>query len=259
MALTFAKPPINEVVIGQRFSQRPDFLVPHFGQFWMQLIDDYPAVSHMPPLVEAEREPVVDLSSGSVLPRIWFSSSDETRLVQIQQDRLYFNWRQTEAVKPAYPRFPAIRAEFDRVFGIFSTYVERELGTPLSLGLLDMSYINVINYEDVDVESPKDFGRVLRDFAWRDEQRALPPPRSVGQRHEYDIDEATRLIITSGSASRVSDGSKVLRIELTAREMQLGLKPRDQWIADAHEAIVSGFKDVTTAEMHDECWQLIRE
>ncbi|WIT13844.1 TIGR04255 family protein [Paucibacter sediminis] len=259
MAITFAKPPINEVVLGQIFSTRSDLLVPHFGRFWEELADAYPKVSHAPPIVDDQQsEPPIDPSTGAYLPRVWFRSADETRLVQLQQDRLHFNWRQTNTGPAEYPRFPAIKAEFDRVAGLFSRYVEKALGQPLSNSRLELSYINIIPLKEAKIAGVGEFDNVLKCFKWGVGTTALPAPKRFSSNYFFEIDPGTSLTVRINTAKRISDDSDVLKMELVAREIP-NVKPRDQWIEDAHQLIVKSFKELTTEKMHQEQWHLVSE
>ena len=53
-------------------------------------------------------------SVGVPLPRFWFVSEDGLRLVQVQEDRVAFNWRRLGRDVP-YPRYGTLRSEFERI------------------------------------------------------------------------------------------------------------------------------------------------
>jgi uncharacterized protein (TIGR04255 family) len=171
MAITFAKPPINEVVLGLNFLPRLDLMVPHFGQFWNEFREQYPKVSHAPQLITPGSIPIQD-SSGAWLPRVWYSSADDSGLVQLQQDRLHVNWRRTEA-SATYPRFPAIRDEFYRIWALFQAFMLRETGASPQPTRMELQYTNVIPQGE-GWESPADLGDVLCDFKWQTGGRYLP-------------------------------------------------------------------------------------
>lgn len=259
MPLTFKKPPLNEVVVGQVFSPRSDLLVPHFGRFWGEVADMYPHVAHASVVLdEGGSEPPIDPASGSYLPRVWYLNNDETQLIQLQQDRLHVNWRQTADVKPEYPRFPHIKAEFKRVSEIFESYILGATGIPVSNRRMEITYINLIPYVDAGVNSPAEFSKIFKDFHWMGGARFLSGPQKFASRLEFEPDEATSLTVRISTAKRVGTGEPLLRFELTARETA-ELKARDQWIDDAHGIIVSAFKDLTTDFMHGSHWGLVTD
>lgn len=251
--LTFANPPLNEVVLGQNFLVRPDFLVPMFGEFWLSIRDQYPKCAHAAPLAQPGEAPVVDQTSGAWLPRIWFISEDDSRLVQLQQDRLYVNWRQMPNGGP-YKRFPGVKSEFDRIWGLFEQYLVRTTGQKLSPTRLELTYINIIPQGE-GWQHVAGFGNVLRDFQWGRGDRFLPEPQRYAGQFEFSVAQDLSLLIKVGSGKRVSDQKEVLRLELAAYGTPES-RSRDDWIQAAREVIVKGFKDITTPTMHVDHWHL---
>jgi hypothetical protein len=254
MTITFAKPPINEVVIGIAFLPRQDFLVPHFGQFWAQIRGQYPKVAHAAPIFTAGSQLVQDAVSGTWLPRVWLVSDDDSRLVQLQQDQLYVNWRQTEEAKP-YPRFPVIRDEFNRVWDLFCKFLQKEMGAGPQPVRLEVSYINVIPQGE-GWASVVDFGGVLRDFKWHPGQRYLPAPLRYAANFEFEMDKGITLAAKTAMGRRLPDNNEVLRLELVAKSVISGEFDMSSLVERAHDIIVNAFKDLTTDAMHRDPWQL---
>ncbi len=92
-------PPIVEVACGFLFEPIPHIDPVSIGAFWYRIRDRFPE--------RALRSAVVDRGGpillGNVPPlRTWMISASGETLLQVQQDRLYFNWR---SVGPEYPRF----------------------------------------------------------------------------------------------------------------------------------------------------------
>lgn len=256
MSITFAKPPINEVVLGQVFSPRLDLLIPHFGRFWDCLGSDYPKVAHAQPIVDDQSaEPPADPTTGIFLPRVWFLSDDETRLVQLQQDRLFVNWRQTPEITATYPRFPSIWTEFERVSAIFEDFLSKNLNQPLAISRHELSYVNVISLRDAGIKGVEEFHKVFSCFKW-DTKSVIEAPKKISVSYMFEPDTSTKLTVRINSAKRISDGEELLKMELIAREIP-GMKERGQWIEDAHQLIVQSFKDLTAEEIHANQWQLV--
>jgi len=253
MAITFAKPPINEVVLGLTFLPRLDLLVPHFGQFWSEFREQYPKVAHAPPLITMGSVPVQD-SSGAWLPRVWYSKADDSGLVQLQQDRLHVNWRRTEANTP-YPRFPVIRDEFYRVWGLFQGFMLRETGTPPQPTRMELQYTNVIPQGE-GWQSPADLGDVLCDFKWQTGGRYLPKPRRFAGNFEFELEDGTSLVAKIAMGLRIADQKEVVSLELVASAAVIEGFSMSAWVERSHDAIVNAFKDLTTQKMHQEPWQL---
>lgn len=98
MTVPFKAPPVNEVIVGKAFDRCDALLLPFFGRFWDLVQGDFPKVQHAPLLTdEGVSNVAVDPASQLPLPRVWFVSEDEHRLLQLQPDRFFFNWRQQDA------------------------------------------------------------------------------------------------------------------------------------------------------------------
>ena len=256
MTITFAKPPLNEVVLGLSFLPRPDFLVPLFGKFWGEISDRYPKIAHAAPFVAPGVLPIQD-PTGAWLPRVWFVSSDDCMVVQLQQDCIFMNWRQTEK-NEEYPRFPFIRDEFYRVWELFRAFLELETGTPPLSVRAELTYVNSIPQGD-RWQTVADFGGVLVDFRWKPEGRYLPSPRRFAGNFEFELADGTTLSAKIGIGTRLADQKEMLRLELAAsRMLNDGVEMKD-WIELAHDHVVRAFKDLTTTEMHRNPWQLEEE
>lgn len=255
MSITFAKPPVNEVALGQVFSPRLDLLIPHFGKFWDLLGSEYPKVAHAQPVIDEQAEPPADPISGLYLPRVWFLTEDETRLIQLQQDRLFVNWRKTPEFTGTYPRFPSIREEFERVSAIFDEFLTKTLGQPTTISRHELSYINIIPLEEAKIAGVGDFHKVLKCFKWESET-IVGAPKKISVNYMFEPDPSTKFTVRINSAKRISDSTDVLKMELLAKEVP-GSKTRGQWIDDAHQFIVQSFKELTSEEMHTNQWQLV--
>ncbi len=140
--VTFADPPVNEVALGRTFLPRPDFLLPYYGVFWERVRSKFPKAEQAPPLFD----PAVSVDPSFLLPRVWFIAEDGATLLQLQQDRMHFNWRQTDEAK-AYVRFSRVQEEFLREWGEFEKCVPEATEQPLQPTGAELSYINFISIE----------------------------------------------------------------------------------------------------------------
>lgn len=257
MTITFANPPINEVVLGQTFHPRHDLLVPYIGEFWTLMKGQYPKCSHAAPIIASGTTPTFDFETS--VPRVWLISEDETRLIQVQQDRFYFNWRQTK-VREDYIRFGSIKTEFDRVFGEFARYVASRTGQALKAERYELNYINILDCGQ-GWEFPADIGNVLRDLCWTQGQRFLSSPKRVSAKFEFALPEGFGVMTAALDPARTAESRReVFRLELAAAADAdvVARVSFDEWVAVAHEWIVSGFKDLTTPTMHTDHWNLER-
>lgn len=91
-------PPINEVVCGFVFDPLPGIDVLDLGVYWEEVRSEYPKKQLQPPLMDNNNF----LHIGPPGVRAWLISEDEERLLQLQPDRFYMNWR---ARGGDYPHF----------------------------------------------------------------------------------------------------------------------------------------------------------
>ena len=260
MPVSFARPPVSEVVAGLVFLPRTDVLIPHFGEFWAQsLKHDYPDVKHAPPVAPHGEQPAGDVATGLPLPRLWFMSPTESRLVQLQQDRIYANWRQT-GPEDQYIRYEPLREEAGRVVRLFDEYVTALTAEPLKAVRYEITYVNTLR-QGREFVSASDLNNVFIDIGWNQRQRFLASPARIGARFEFELPDASGTLAVSLDPARMAGSADdVLRLQLAA-VATVPVTSRIEfldWLDVAHEQIVRGFKDLTTPAMH-EMWGLLDE
>src|SRR5437879_5376325 len=123
----FRKPPVSEVALGVQF---PAVLNPvHLGLYYQRVKARFPKVQVQPPVASSfetfEASPSISFSIGMPQPRMWFLSEDENSLIQLQSDRLLFNWRSGLQGSP-YPHFDKVHAEFVKAFDELEALAEAE-------------------------------------------------------------------------------------------------------------------------------------
>lgn len=91
-------PPIVEALCGFHFEPIGELDAMALGELRALHRADYPSHQLQPPLLEG---PISILPPGEV--RLLMTSEDSERVLQVQRDRLYFNWRRVKGGE--YPRF----------------------------------------------------------------------------------------------------------------------------------------------------------
>jgi uncharacterized protein (TIGR04255 family) len=106
--------------------------VPHFGAFWSELREDYPKFEVHPPIGEFNVE-FNALSPEAIvrLPvRCWFINDESNRLIQVQNNRFFHNWRRPNPTAP-YLHYDELKPVFEREWGRFCDFLNRhDLGVP---------------------------------------------------------------------------------------------------------------------------------
>ena len=84
---------------------------------------------------------------GAMLPRLWMVNDNDTRLIQVQPDRLVVNWRKVGG-DDVYPRYEAIREQFTAVVDKFSAFLAEQELDELRVNQCEITYINHIPVSD---------------------------------------------------------------------------------------------------------------
>lgn len=249
MGISFDAPPLTEVSVGRTFSPRPDFLIPHFGKFWKQLAEEFPKVEHATPIVTPSEATSTEFLEGLILPRVWFVTADSTRLLQLQQNRFHYNWRQTPEISH-YIRFPAIQSKALELWEAFSQFIESETGQPLVALTNELTYTNHILGEAQ--EGPFDVAlRCLRDVMWTEGPRGLPAPTQLTQSYIFaGPEDLGKLTVAVANGRRISDNLNLVKLDLTVQGKALKDVGFAEWSQRAHDFLVGAFKDLTRPAMH---------
>jgi uncharacterized protein (TIGR04255 family) len=206
------------------------------------------------------------------LPRTWFISEDNSRLVQLQGDRISFNWRrQTESAR--YPRYRVLRKDFRRYFETLRQCIEvAGKGMPV-INACEVTYVNPI---EVPAKGRGGGHPELAHVI----NRIRPRPRGAFLPHAEDAQFQTRwrisgdeIGVTGRPAGRLylaaqpgltpppgqpgvkpAASTPIYMVTLTGRLLPAAGDEREAWKAldVAHKWVVLGFKDVTSEKMHDQ-------
>lgn len=253
---SYKKPPVNEVAIGFTFENLDTLKIPHIGLLWERFRNDYPLIDHAVPLATNQVIPI-DSATGLPLPRVWFIDKAENRLIQVQSNQFYFNWRHRKD-QDVYPRYENIVREFKSHLTVLQGFLnDTGLGT-LRPSECELTYINQIpkgeGWEIVD-----DWHNVVTDFCWRkDARRFLPVPANLTWQAGFALpDEKGRMRIRLAEAKRKADDMPLLVLELSTRGLgkDKSIAAIWDWYPVAHEWIVRGFTDITSPEMHHKYWE----
>jgi len=253
----FARPPLDEVVLGVQFDQMPGFTSVDVRAVWDLYRDDFPKVQDQPLL-----QPIFETFGGTPpqqigfqpffmggalggVGRVWFISEAGNHLLQFQPDRFLTNWRKSPNDQP-YPRFEGIVAAYDSSLRKLAAFFKDRFGNDLRINQAEVTYINIIQVDS--------FSEATKYF----ENWKYSPPEIEGlnittveviynnQRTPY-----ARLIQEVQSAFS-PEGKRVYKMSLIFRGKPEGNNADDamKFLAHGREAIVLNFRDMTTTEAH---------
>lgn len=257
MQINFERPPLNEVVFGAVFLPRGDMLIPHYGRLHDLLKAEYPNVEHALPLVDPNQQPATDPTTGIPLPRVWFVSEGGESLVQIQQDRIYVNWRQNDSASNVYPRFGVIRDRFFHAEATLNSMLEESSGLGLIPLRYDLTYINAIECSDLSFE---DVFTCLGVPAGTFRHLGAPLTRNIHMQFPCESIDGT-VSLRIDTAMRTSDQAPLIRFEIqvSTKPGNQSVSARDRFFEAAHDVVLDTFKSATSARIRQTAWKELTE
>jgi uncharacterized protein (TIGR04255 family) len=199
-------------------------------------------------------------NAGPQNVRNLFITQDGHGVIQLQADRLTVNWRNLGKVDATYPHFEALMQEFSYAVEALNRVRDEEKMAELSINQCEVYYSNLILAGDVGVAINEPH-RIFHN--WNDcpihgtdtEFEDL----SFNARYRMKRADGTpcgRVHATMQSARRVSDGAEAFQFDLVGRGMPSSpsIVGVTEFLETAREAIVRGFAEMTTTEMHQE-WE----
>ncbi len=135
-------PPIDEVVCGFVFAPQPVDTM-DFGIYWDTRLADYPGRQVHPALMEG----TTVLQIGASPQRSWLISEDDSRVLQLQHDRFFMNWRRRDG---DYPRFSdhdgknGLRTQAIAEFEKFGQWLLERTKQPVQLARYELTKIDTL-------------------------------------------------------------------------------------------------------------------
>ncbi|MBW1982517.1 MAG: TIGR04255 family protein [Deltaproteobacteria bacterium] len=253
--ISFKKPPVIEVVCGVVFEPILGFKAHHLGLFWQRVRNEFPECEHAVRLGFDPAAAPIDLAN--YLPRVWFINEEQNRLIQLQDDIFFFNWRRMKEDE-AYPRYSTIIEDFKVNFKVFQEFLKEQDLPSVKPKACELTYINHI-LKGEGWESLRDINGVFRDIAWDSmNKRFLPEPQHISGQIVFPLpDDKGNLVLKLEHGRRKPDQHPIIILHNSARGLGRGRSIEDiwEWFAIAHEWIVQGFADISTPTIQKEVWQ----
>jgi len=253
----FRNPPVVEVALSILFDTLPGYRSAHAGLFWQRIRDRFPLTEDLPEL------PVIVEEVGGPAPpprleiiehprvRTWFHSSDRTQLLQVQSNRVAYNWKKGSS-EHEYPSYNEVESRFCQLLPTFEEFVAQENLGRIETTQAELTYVNHIREPHQAVD------RVFRFFRHQQGEAFLPKPEDVARyTARYPIVEPSgelrgRLIVELQPAYLTFDRTEVLSLNMVARGKPVSpdIDGALRFLKIGHEWIVRGFTELTTSEMH---------
>lgn len=253
----FEFPPVDEVVLGIQFEAPPTYTSVHAGQIWDLYREQYPKVMEVPRL-----DPQFELFGGNAASgiqfnfappplraRLWFISEDDNHLLQVQEDRIFINWRKRPngVTEQPYPRYEQIADAFQVAVVLLDRFFKETFGSDLRITQAEAAYIN-----SVPEETSADVGKIFAFLQPNGLNLEGYATNLVEVLHDEDGKPIARAFYELQSFMG-HDGNKFARFNLTVRGKPAGAKIQDsfKFLSFARQNIVSRFCELTTPEAHE--------
>ncbi|MCH7476836.1 MAG: TIGR04255 family protein [SAR324 cluster bacterium] len=235
------------------FSKLEKLTVPYIGLLWEEYRKEYPESQEVSRLIDPPQGQI-EHPEEFFIPRVWFVNTDETRVIQIQNDRFFYNWRKR---KQAYPNFDRVFPEFDDHFKKFRSFIQDHNLGNLELKNFELTYINYIPVGS-GWTTLAEISHLFPDIAWKNKSgRFLPEPENLNAHLSFLLPEGNgSLVATIQKGRRLPDNVEILILQLRAKGFPVHDESQDfqKWFDLAHEWIVLGFEDLTSKEVQKEFW-----
>jgi uncharacterized protein (TIGR04255 family) len=259
MAVTFNKPPLEEVIVGAYFAQPIPLRLEHVGLFWSEVRKELPAIQQVPELALpfGPTQTFGSIGPGELypMPRFWLISEDESILVQVQRNAFLLNWRKRN---DEYPIFAGVKWKFDRYYSAFASFVSRELHTEMpAIQTTELTYSNLVD-ECPQWSGAADTSKVIPGFSFPDVGVLRPGPIDFNQVTVYGLQPDLMLNVAIRTARRPKNATvTVLAFDLrTIGALGSAAKTEaDDWYERAHETIIRAFTAMTAQDIQRDHWK----
>lgn len=265
----FKNPPVVEVVAGIQFADLN--AVEFFSSIeslWITLGKDfYVSREIKQPLSKLDEDGqnrlrFVQSNDDFMPPRMWFLSKEKEFLVQVQADRLIFNWRKlSDAEDGCYSNYETkVWAHFDKAITQLDKYVQTKLGQKLLIEAMELSYYNAIPFDDFG--GPKNIHACIKGMNWTALDNPALEPDTVHFLWGVPFNRFSNLQIQGLTGRNLVSGDPILRFDISSK----GAVPEPfeykdsqfrSWFDESHTQITSSFAALTTDEMHKK-WGIMK-
>ncbi|RLD56918.1 MAG: hypothetical protein DRJ05_10520 [Bacteroidetes bacterium] len=233
--IKLSNPPIIEVVIGVQFSS-PLIDNKLIYDCYQLIKESFPEIKEnpiLPSIIENIDGPNQENLLTGFHSRKWFVNSEGHKLIQLQPDRLLFNWRKSNSEK-AYPHFQNVLGEFMQVFSKFDHICSfKELINQLEITYVDHIYLDDFNLKNFEINSIFNF--------WN-----FPKPlKNITNIFSFGHPEINGVInVNIQSAISNIDQRKLITCSTTCRGMFNEDQDMQQWFDLSHDIIIDLFTDL---------------
>jgi len=228
MAVTYKNAPISELVCGVVFNTG---LLAQDGILY-ELVNEfkekYPKIAQSPPILDEELQGFQLISSVAPqygVAKFRMFSEDDIWLVQLQQNKVYFNWIRKDVMKVGnYPGFSEVFKEFLNVYKIVESKIKKSqpnLDLQTTVKQYELLYQDRLPWQTYmdDLDQIKEFLNIkiptLPSFDGEKEY----PPNNISSFYTIPVEEVGGYckITVNTQPADIRDNRQILKIEVVLR------------------------------------------
>lgn len=248
----FKNSPLNELICGIHFDSKAfDFRVEN--DFYRRVEERFPEISKNIPLLPREDFPQQTPLILKIPPglRYFFASTQQNKLIQLQEGKYFFNWRKIEENEAEYPRFKGVYKEFKENWTILKSILNLHqinfniTGTELSY--VDHIYLDLFEGKTTQIQDI---------FTFINNVGGLSRLDSINFSASFPLTSAKgQLSITLNNAIRNKDRKPLLILQNVIKGSFDKEDELDEWFEKAHDDIIANFLMLIT-EKAKTAWKL---
>lgn len=244
--MKFQNPPVIEVAFQVAFPTLSGIGTPHFGAFWSSIRDEFPTIQ------AAARLGPVDFSGvQGAFPenRLWLVHKNGETLIQLQDNRFLFNWRQT-GEEFAYPGYEDLYPEFSKYLQLFCEFLETENSPIDAFTGFELHYVNHI-YLGGSIKKWEDAGSAISLLDKATPDQKVFPLTSIRFNTTSKIqnsDDVLHVGVDSRSHNETKKELLNFEIRISAVRESLKFDALEAEFSKAHDKILMAFLDISTAK-----------
>ena len=229
-----SNPPLIELVIGIQFNKaiiNNDLIIKIYNSL---LSKEFPKVEEKPSIpasIEEYNKPTITKILNGFYSRKLFISNDNNKLIQIQPDKILFNWRKISS-GDLYPRFQNVYKEFTD----FLKKLEKIIEYKDYINQYEITYIDHFQLDLFDICS-FNISKLFNIFFLNENEEIS----NIGIKYSIPQNSINgNLNISIQSAIRNIDNKKIIVLENTCRGFNKNTN-MDNWFNDSHDILYNHF------------------
>ncbi len=237
--------PLVEVVIGIQLNESKISNVFLFDVFYNHFKKSFPIIEEQPYLnsiLESKDGEVLNANLNQFSTRKFFLGQDQNKLIQIQNNRILFNWRAINT-NIEYPNYDNVISDFLEIFN----FIDSNLDIKSAINQFEFTYVDHISLNNLNKNSLK-FSDLINIINVDKEIGAINANFNF-----WENEIGGNLIVSIKSARKVPNTEKIFILETSCRGFKEFTEIK-MWYDKAHEILINYFETITTSKAK-ELWQ----